>query len=85
VIEIEIYTTPHCGFCIAAKRLLNKKGVPYKEIDVMMEPAKRDEMTRRAGGCTSVPQVFIGGKHLGDCSGLMEMDQEGTLDDHLGL
>ncbi len=85
MIEIEIYTSPYCGFCIAAKRLLDKKGVVYKEIDVMMEPAKREEMTERTGGSNTVPQVFVGGKHLGDCSELMEMDQEGALDARLGL
>ena len=83
--EIEIYTSPSCGYCSAAKRLLDKKGIAYKEIDVMMEPDKLKEMIERTGGFTSVPQVFIGGKYLGDCSKIMEMDQDGTLDDRLGL
>lgn len=85
MVEIEIYTAPNCGFCSAAKRLLDKKGMVYREIDVMMEPGKREEMTERSGGSNTVPQVFIGGEYLGDCSELMEMDQEGLLDARLGL
>jgi glutaredoxin 3 len=85
VVKIEIYTSPICGFCNAAKRLLEKKGVAYEEIDVMMEPAKREEMAERSGGGTSVPQIFVGGKYLGDCTEIMEMDQEGALDARLGV
>jgi len=85
VVKIEIYTTPICGFCNAAKRLLEKKGVTFEEFDVMTEPLKRKEMTERSGGNTSVPQIFVNGKHLGDCSEIMEMDQEGVLDARLGL
>ena len=85
MVKIEIYTSPICGFCNAAKRLLEKKGVAYEEIDVMMEPAKREEMTERSGGSTSVPQIFVGGKYLGDCTEIMEMDYEGSLDVCLGI
>lgn len=85
MVKIEIYTSPICGFCNAAKRLLEKKGVVYEEIDVMMQPAKRREMTERSGGSTSVPQIFVGGKYLGDCTEIMEMDQTGALDASLGV
>ena len=83
--EIEIYTSPFCGYCVAAKRLLEKKGVAYREIDVMMSPAKRKEMSDRSGGSSTVPQIFVDGEHLGDCTEIMEMDEYGQLDSQLGL
>ena len=83
--EIEIYTSPFCGFCHAAKRLLDKKGVSYTEIDVMMSPEKRREMTERSGGRRTVPQIFVDGDHLGDCQDIMAMDMDDELDPRLGL
>jgi len=83
--EIEIYTSPFCGFCHAAKRLLDKKGVPYTEIDVMMSPSKRKEMTERSGGQRTVPQIFVDGEHLGDCQDIMAMDMDDELGPRLGL
>ncbi|MBC7908656.1 MAG: glutaredoxin 3 [Rhodospirillaceae bacterium] len=74
--EIEIYTTPTCPYCIRAKALLDKKGVAYREIDVS---AGRDVMTKRAGGRTSVPQIFINGEHIGGCDDLHELDAAGDL------
>tara|TARA_B100001996_G_C18601085_1_gene569879 strand:- start:456 stop:713 length:258 start_codon:yes stop_codon:yes gene_type:complete len=85
VVEIEIYTSANCGFCNAAKRLLKNKGLKFTEIDVMLDPSKRNEMIDRTGGSTSVPQVFVNGEYLGDCSEIMELDQEGELDPRLGL
>ena len=82
--EIEIYTSPFCGFCSAAKKLLEKKGVAYTEIDVMMKSDKRREMTERSGSST-VPQIFVDGVHLGDCMEMMEMDADDELDAKLGL
>ncbi len=82
--EIEIYTSPFCGFCAAAKRLLEKKGVAYREIDVMMKPSMRKEMVERSGSGT-VPQIFVDGEHLGDCMEIMELDEDGELDSKLGL
>jgi glutaredoxin 3 len=84
VAEIEIYTSPFCGFCHAAKKLLEKKGVAYTEIDVMMKSDKRREMTERSGK-SSVPQIFVDGEHLGDCMEIMEMDADDELDARLGL
>ncbi len=81
--EIEIYTTPFCPFCLWAKQLLDKKGVPYTEIDVMMKPSKRREMIERAGGRTTVPQIFVDGEHLGDCMDIMAMDADDELDARL--
>ena len=77
---VEVYTTPFCPYCIAAKRLLTKKGVAYTEIDVGGQPEKRAAMTQRAGGRTSVPQIFIGGTHVGGCDDIHALDHAGKLD-----
>lgn len=77
---VEIYTTPTCGYCQAAKALLRKKGVNYTEIDVSRDPDLRADMSKRAGGSRTVPQIFIRGKHIGGCDDLHELDYEGGLD-----
>ena len=76
---VEIFTTQTCPYCIAAKRLLAKKGVAYTEIDVGGQPAKRAAMAQRTGR-TSVPQIFIGGTHVGGCDDLHALDDAGKLD-----
>ena len=78
--RVEIYTSMLCGYCAAAKRLLDKKGVAYEEIDVMLRPGRRREMTERSGGRRSVPQIFVAGKHLGNCDDLFELEADGELD-----
>jgi len=82
--RVEIFTSPWCAFSLAAKRLLDRKGVPYEETDVTEDPALRDEMARRTGGDRRVPQVFIGGVHVGGCMELHALDSEGRLDALLG-
>ncbi len=77
---VEIYTTPICGFCTAAKRLLDSKGVGFTEIDVMRQPARRQEMTRRAPGARTVPQIFIDGAPIGGCDELYALERAGRLD-----
>ncbi|EEX08809.1 glutaredoxin 3 [Ruegeria lacuscaerulensis ITI-1157] len=77
---VVIYTSPLCGFCHAAKRLLNQKGVAYEEIDVLMNPKRKPEMIQRAGGRRTVPQIFIGDTHVGGCDDLYELEQAGKLD-----
>ncbi len=77
---VEIYTSPLCGFCIAAKRLLAKKGVSYSEIDVWAEPERKAEMIQRAHGGRTVPQIFIGGEHVGGCDELHALERAGKLD-----
>ncbi|MEE9427691.1 MAG: glutaredoxin 3 [Paracoccaceae bacterium] len=77
---VEIYTTPICGFCHAAKRLLNKKGVNFVEFNVMINPSKRQEMMKRANGRHTVPQIFIGDTHVGGFDDLMGLEQDGKLD-----
>lgn len=81
--DVEIYTTPFCGYCARAKRLLDKRGVHYLEIDVSFNSAKRREMMDRAGGRTSVPQIFIKGDHVGGYDDLAELDMDGELEDRL--
>ena len=78
--NVEIYTTPTCPFCLAAKRLLDSKGVAFREIDVSKDPADRDAMTQRANGKRSVPQIFIGDRHVGGSDDLHELDRNGELD-----
>jgi len=78
--HVEIYTTPFCPYCHAAKRLLGKKGVTYQEIDVSRDPALRTKMTARAGGSRTVPQIFIAGAHVGGCDDLHALDKAGKLD-----
>lgn len=78
--SIIIYTTPFCGFCHSAKRLLAQKGVRFEEIDVSYDPAQRAEMVRRAGGRRTVPQIFIGERHIGGCDDLYGLDAKGELD-----
>lgn len=82
---IEIYTSPTCGYCHAAKRLLNAKGVSFTEYDVIREPQKRQEMLGRSNGRRTVPQIFVGATHVGGCDDLYEMERAGTLDPLLGI
>ncbi|TVS01078.1 MAG: glutaredoxin 3 [Rhodobacteraceae bacterium] len=77
---IEIYTSPLCGFCHAAKRLLKAKGASFTEIDLSREPGRRAEMTSRANGGRTVPQIFIGETHVGGCDELYALDRVGKLD-----
>ncbi|WP_424966079.1 MULTISPECIES: glutaredoxin 3 [unclassified Dinoroseobacter] len=77
---VEIYTSPLCGFCHAAKRLLSQKGVSFAEVDVLAAPARKPEMIQRAGGRTSVPQIFIGETHVGGCDDLYALERAGKLD-----
>lgn len=77
--RVEIYTSPFCGFCHRAKRLLEDKHVEYTEIDVMMNPERRREMEARAGRHT-VPQIFIDDRHIGGCDDLFALERRGDLD-----
>lgn len=77
---VTIYTSPLCGFCHAAKRLLKSKNVEYNEIDVMMKPAKKQEMMARANGRHTVPQIFVGDIHVGGCDDLFDLERGGKLD-----
>lgn len=78
--SVEIYTSPLCGFCHAAKRLLSQKGVDFSEVDVLVAPDRRPEMEQRANGGRTVPQIFIGEIHVGGCDELYALDRAGKLD-----
>ncbi len=77
---VELYTSPTCGYCHMAKRLLNSKSVSFAEVNLAKQPGKRSEMMQRAGGRHTVPQIFIGGKHIGGCDELMALERAGKLD-----
>jgi glutaredoxin 3 len=81
--EITIYTTKVCPYCVRAKMLLQKKGVTYQEIDASDDKV-REAMIVKAGGKRTVPQIFIGGKHIGGCDDLYALDGKGELDKLLG-
>ncbi len=78
--KIEVYSSFLCGYCARAKSLLESKGVAYDDLDVFTDPGKRQEMIERAGGRTSVPQIFIGGQHIGGCDELYALERQGQLD-----
>ncbi|WP_114392370.1 glutaredoxin 3 [Oleisolibacter albus] len=82
--KVEIYTSPWCGYCARAKRLLDAKGVAYEEIDIMAEPRRRPEMEQRSGRHT-VPQIFVDDQSLGGCDDIHALDKAGKLDALLGL
>ncbi|MEN1729654.1 MAG: glutaredoxin 3 [Pseudomonadota bacterium] len=82
--EILLYVKETCPYCLAAKRLLKSKGVSWTEVSLLSEPNRRDEMIGRSGRKT-VPQVFIGDKHIGGFDDLDALDQGGALDTLLGL
>ncbi len=77
---VEIYTSPSCGYCHAAKRLLTQKGAAFTEHDVSGDPALRRVMMDRAHGGHTVPQIFIDGTHVGGCDDLYALDRAGRLD-----
>ncbi|PKP97828.1 MAG: glutaredoxin 3 [Alphaproteobacteria bacterium HGW-Alphaproteobacteria-13] len=82
--QIEIYTKAFCPYCVRAKALLADKGADYREIDVTMDRAAFDAMVERADGRRTVPQVFIGGRHIGGSDDLAALDARGGLDSLLG-
>ncbi|SDG12371.1 glutaredoxin 3 [Pelagibacterium luteolum] len=79
MIKVEIYTTPTCPYCHAAKALLNDKGVSYDEITVL-DPELRAAMTQRAHGRRTVPQIFVGTTHVGGYDDLAALDRQGRLE-----
>lgn len=78
--KVEIYTTPTCPYCQAAKRMLEKKGVSFEEFDVSRDPDLRENMTRRANGGYTVPQIFIDNQHIGGFDDMSELNSVGGLD-----
>jgi glutaredoxin 3 len=83
--EIEIYTQPWCPYCERAVHILTTKGVEFREIDAPNGSASRREARERSGGRTTVPQIFIGGEHIGGCDDLVALDRAGKLNPLLGV
>lgn len=81
--KIEMYTTRTCPYCLRAKALLQDKGVGFKEIDVNGAPNLRQDMTQRANGGYTVPQIFINDEHIGGCDELYALERAGQLDPKL--
>ena len=77
--EVIIYTRKMCGFCTAAKNLLTRKGVSFREFDGTFDTKIRQEMITKSGRAT-FPQIFINGKHVGGCDDLHDLDDSGKLD-----
>ncbi len=78
--QVEIYTSPLCGFCHAAKRLLKQKGVNFSEVNILANPGRKPEMIQRAHGRHTVPQIFVGDRHVGGCDELYALERAGKLD-----
>ena len=78
--RVEIYTKFMCPYCARAKRLLESKGIDYEETEISMSADKREEMIQRANGRSTVPQIFIDGRHIGGSDDLAELDRSGGLD-----
>ena len=83
--KVEIFTTPLCPYCDRAKRLLHQKGVEFIEIDVGADSDLREKMIERAGGRTSVPQIFIDDVLIGGSDDLYTLERSGKLDELLGI
>ncbi len=77
---VTIYTKAWCPYCMAAKDLLDSKGVAFKEVEISGKPELRDEMMRKARGRSTVPQIFVGERHVGGCDDLYALDRRGELD-----
>lgn len=78
--KVEIYTKATCGFCVRAKRLLELKRIAYDEISIDRGGASLGEMIERANGRSTVPQIFIDGRHIGGCDDLMALEYDDRLD-----
>jgi len=78
--KITIYTTPTCFYCRTAKALLQRKGLDFQEIDVSRDPDLRRHMTELAHGRRTVPQIFVGERHIGDSDEIHELERRGELD-----
>ncbi len=78
--SVTLYTTPYCGHCLAAKRLLSGKGIRFAEIDIAADPARRREMLQRARGMRTVPQIFVGEEHVGGFDEVYALERAGKLD-----
>jgi glutaredoxin 3 len=78
--EVTLYTTPSCGFCVAAKRLLGQKNIPFKEVGLADKPELRQRLSQENGGYRTVPMIFIGEEFIGGFDELNALSQSGGLD-----
>ena len=78
--DVEIYTQPYCPYCVRALKLLTAKGVAYRQIDAPQGSAERRTAAQRSGGKSSMPQIFIDGRHVGGCDDIVALDAKGGLD-----
>lgn len=81
--DVVIYSSNMCPYCFRAKALLKQKGASFREINVDMNPAARREMREKAGGANTVPQIWIGGTHVGGCDDLYALEARGGLNNLL--
>ena len=77
--NVTVYTGPMCNFCDAAKRLLNRNNIPYKEIDIAIEDGKREEMLAKSNGRRTIPQIFFNEYHVGGYEELRALEKKGEL------
>lgn len=82
--DVVVYSTGWCPYCDRARALLERKGVAFREVKVDEDPAERDTMLKRSGGRRTVPQIFIGDRHVGGFDDLYALDKAGELDKLLG-
>jgi len=78
--NVTVYMGPMCTFCDAAKRLLTKKNIPYKEINIALDEVKREEMLKKSNGKRTIPQIFIEDYHVGGYEELRALEKKGELD-----
>lgn len=83
--QVTIYTKAYCPYCVRAKTVLDNKGVSYEEVRIDEQPELRPQMIERAGGRTTVPQIFIDQRHIGGCDDMLALDARGQLDPLLNL
>ena len=83
--QVTIYTKAYCPYCVRALSVLQSKGVSYQEVRIDEQPELRPQMIERAGGRTTVPQIFIGTQHIGGCDDMLALDARGQLDPLLNL
>ena len=79
--NVTVYMGPMCNFCDAAKRLLNRNNIPYKEINIAFEEGKREEMLEKSNGRKTIPQIFFNDLHIGGYQELRELEKKGELQD----
>jgi glutaredoxin 3 len=84
MVDVLIYSTPVCPYCVRAKDLLKRKGVAYREVDISADDQARETMLATSNGRRTVPQIFIGNQHVGGCDDLYALDAAGKLDPLLG-